>query len=246
MDAEAEFSNVAFEILDKNGIVSILKQMNPISVLSLCQTNTRFAEICRDQNVFRILIKAHYPDFTPPVRDPKTMYMTITSQRGTVYYLPILEDATETGFPGKYESKATIFKPEGPYFEFAILGTRIRKGQEVWLKCRLPGSLIASAYRTREDAIEEIPILYSENLEKYIKERTLEYKKDPSITRRNGEIIDLEEWLVENDYPYPLTSEGITEWVEKNGYLRGQCRMKEWGHVRLLNCVWFVIKVKLG
>ena len=89
-EAEREFANVAFEILSKDVFIEILKQMDPIAVLSLCQTNQNFARICREQQTFITLMKVHYPWF-PINQDAKAQYVAITAGEGVTYSIPILK-----------------------------------------------------------------------------------------------------------------------------------------------------------
>jgi len=88
-EAEQEFANAAFDILGKDALIEILKQMDPIAVLSLCQSNQNFARICREQQTFKTLMRVHYPGF-PINQDAKAQYGAITAGEGVTYSIPIL------------------------------------------------------------------------------------------------------------------------------------------------------------
>lgn len=79
-----KFTNVAFEILDKNAIYNILKFMEPVDILSLCSINKKFRNICEDRDIFRQLLKDIYPQFNV-CGDPKEHFFKITKGVGTLY-----------------------------------------------------------------------------------------------------------------------------------------------------------------
>lgn len=97
-EAEQDFANVAFELLDKTALVAILEKLNPIAVLALCQSNRQFVHICRDQTVFVKLMQLHYPGF-PIALNAKSQYMAIAAGDGIKYSVPILRaDYQPEGF----------------------------------------------------------------------------------------------------------------------------------------------------
>lgn len=186
-EAEQEFAQVAFSILGKDALIEILKQMDPIAVLSLCQSNQNFARICREQQTFITLMEAHYPGF-PINRDAKAQYGAIAAGEGVTYSIPILPteqdkkqgfiisdvENSKHGLRFRFGRVATLApNAEVPQLlckrgtnevpstaNFKILGTRIRKGEKVWLLVRHnPCRIDARVFPTRDDALDAIRFL---------------------------------------------------------------------------------------
>jgi len=172
MEAEQEFANVAFEILDKNVIVEIMKKMKPYQVLSLCETQMQMARICRDQDVFRALMKAHYPQFDVDQENPKEQYGRITKDGGVDYYVKVFRDE-RTG-KVRYDDNAYLleFLPEGEdHVTFTVLGTKIRTGDTLWVQLieeeDETGRQIseARAYSSADDVLTESVDRYFETID---------------------------------------------------------------------------------
>ena len=79
------------DVLDQNSRFLILLQATPQTVLQLCQTESEYADICRDNLVFIRLMKEHYPRFPVDHKNPKEQYIKITGEEGTIYRITIIE-----------------------------------------------------------------------------------------------------------------------------------------------------------
>ena len=49
--------------LNTDEVVEILAKLDPISVLSTCQTTPYLGKVCQKQDVFARLMRIHYPQF---------------------------------------------------------------------------------------------------------------------------------------------------------------------------------------
>ena len=76
------------EVLTVDVIFSIMKWLNPVSVLSFCQVNRHLAQIARNEKLFRSLVLAHYPEVTLSDR-PKGQYITCAGLIGVNYSIGI-------------------------------------------------------------------------------------------------------------------------------------------------------------
>lgn len=202
--------DVAFEILDKNAIVEIMKKMKPYEVLSLCETQQKMAHVCGDQNVFRALMKEHYPQFPIDHKNPKEQYGKITRDEGIDYYVRVFQDK-ET-WELSYDDKAYLleFLPEDvDYAEFTVRGTKIPTGDILWLlvigQQREDEPQQAQAYSSAEDAMTEgidiyfreiDPILQDFNYSPFIEWLTSEISKKRNIDFDRVEIVRGEELAV--------------------------------------------------
>lgn len=153
--AEQQFSNAAFETLDKAALVKILEKMDPKSILSLCQTNKHFAEICRDQTVFVRLMQVHYSNF-PINQDAKAQYMAIAGDEYLEYaFAPDPnEELIQAYFPNKMPVAERHFT-----VRFSIRGTRIRTGTKVWVLLHHPSNICRNfpeVFDSKKDAIDRI------------------------------------------------------------------------------------------
>ncbi len=77
---------IHFNILDKAVLVQLLTNMTPSDVLSTCRVDRRYADICRDSQVFHRLLSAHYPE-SFPTDNPKKQYIALTKDIYTPYLL---------------------------------------------------------------------------------------------------------------------------------------------------------------
>lgn len=214
---EEEFANLAIEILDKDAILLVLEKMTPVSVLSFCQTNKRFAKVCSSQETFRRLMEVHYPEI-PVNQNPKAQYMEITAGRGTRYALKITKKF-EHGFPIETEPEAHVY--EGPIktglITFNISGTRVRSGEMLWLYVTYDRARNQSSqtqvFKTEEEALER----FYERTDSV--SAVIEVKDIRKIFRKEYKEGDLEsEWFLENDYTYPLSKEGMNSWMRERKF----------------------------
>lgn len=75
--------------LDKDAITEIMKRMDPKDVLSFCQTEKNIAKICNIDDVFKTLMRYHYPYFKL-TNTPKEQYIALT--HGVIHKYYILSD----------------------------------------------------------------------------------------------------------------------------------------------------------
>ncbi len=295
MDAEQEFAAVAFDILNVDALMQVLKELDPITILSLCQTNQRFAQICQDQDVFRNLMHLHYPNF-PVDEDAKAQYGAITSAEGVTYSVNIRRQMIRV-----VRSAIEAYVNEGVYVNtktkeiewtddttqqlvnFNILGTRIHKGEKLWLMIiimknpRTGIAIIGEVFSNKEDAVRAISIFDEGKIEMYINSIWQKYKRSKMKSNleraavRAGEMMTTEDYaairmeeivrdhnltyteddlefllfLKGNDYPSPLTSDGIYEHIMKTNYFRGVPGMIAIGHKNkyLLPAEFIVVEI---
>jgi hypothetical protein len=210
---EEEFANLAIEILDKDAILLVLEKMTPVSVLSFCQTNKRFAKVCSSQETFRRLMEVHYPEI-PVNQNPKAQYMEITAVRGTRYALKITKKF-EHGFPIETEQEAHVY--EGPIksglITFNISGTRVRSGEMFWLYViydqKRNISSQTQVFKTEEEALE----IFYQKTNSVSNAMILDIRKIFSKEYEKGVVMS--EWLLKNDYTYPQSKEGMNNWMRE-------------------------------
>lgn len=141
----------AFQNLDKSSLVKILERMDAKGVLALCQTNHHFARVGRDQSVFVRLMEVHYPYF-PINQDAKTQYMAIAGGEAVNYLVDI--DVISTRI---YEAEFDTGDKDDIGVHFSIRGTRIRKGEIVWmLYDEFSATALTQVFMTEEDAIDKV------------------------------------------------------------------------------------------
>lgn len=173
---EEAFANIAFDILDSVALTEIFKKLHPTEVLSLCQTNKHFGKICKNQEIFRILMQVHYSQF-PIGNNPKEQYGEITSNRGLIYSVDILDGKTDPIKLDKYayvnnnakvlELRSHLTKQDynSKTINFKILGTKIRTGEKLWLlaiKNKEQNGIYYTGeiFQNREDVLNEIIDIY--------------------------------------------------------------------------------------
>lgn len=166
-----EFANVAFEVLDKYTITNILKYMEPSEVFNLCQVNKKFKYICEDDNIFRTLMKYHFPKFSTTTT-PKLQYIALVKKEYTTFYLTInsqenfVKDiqGNEFNIVDKlnknvaYARRRTMAQqPNIIDLEFKIFGLPPKSGTEYYLWYIVSDFMKPTAYafNTKEDAINE-------------------------------------------------------------------------------------------
>lgn len=116
---------------------------------------------------------------------------------------------------------------------FAIFGTRIRKGEQIWLTIEQRAgnvSKTAKAYTTLQDAINDA-LAHVGGVPGYIQRLKKMYRDEvppgPRMVRKGSRMefveTSLEGWLEQEGYPTVLTEEGIYRFVEKYNYLYVEC-----------------------
>jgi hypothetical protein len=189
-----------FGKLDKDSISIIFKELSPQDALSLCRTNARFAEICRNEDFFRLLMRMHFPFF--PVTDtPKQQYIALTN--GIIHKYVIFPEVNHEGYEIEDNngtevnltndfSKSKVFSDDNDdsknfagvkeYVTFEVGGLQIL-GQEVYLLIE-SGNMAAlqmreydvNVFMTYEDACDEFAYgHYYSDLIEYIFEDLRDY-----------------------------------------------------------------------
>jgi len=87
MDDVSDFYNS--NTLNRGAMLELLIRSEPITVLSLCQTDHNFSSLCRSQDTFKTLMQFHYPNYPLDFENPKEQYMRITSHMGIIYNIKI-------------------------------------------------------------------------------------------------------------------------------------------------------------
>jgi hypothetical protein len=223
--AEEEFANIAFEVLDKSALTEILVKLDPQTILKLCQTNKQFRRICSDDSVFFKLMKAHYPGF-PIRKEAKVQYMAIASGRVEKYYLPVTkiqntEDSLGMTVECETFAKSGNIKVENVArgINFSIMGTKLEKAS-LWLAFQQTGKIIVSGkvYLTLEEAIDSFYPRSAGGFSNYVDQKNQEFES--SKTPRD----QMEEWFKQRDYPYPPTEPNVRRWFQEKRYLRIVCK----------------------
>src|SRR5689334_13295245 len=80
----------AFENLPDEMLVEFIENLNPKGIARLCQTDKRFAGICRDDNLWGLKIRQRWP-LLPREIDPKLLGAT----RIIDVYLSLLKDGDD-------------------------------------------------------------------------------------------------------------------------------------------------------
>jgi len=235
-----QFATVAFEILDKNALTEILKRLEPIDVLRLCQINHHFARVCSDQTIFRILMKTHYPDF-PINNNAKDQYMAITSEEVTDYSIgydfndtgssdikdsdnnivPIFYHFDDVIFP-KQDSDNEIINDTFKYHKnVEISGNILDSGSEIWISISGGENDIMNQIYTTSSKESTIDIVLNIFFDDQI--NILRQENDPDISIEELKAIinstDVVNYLQENDIYYSFTREGMAKYLEDNNFL---------------------------
>lgn len=175
--AEHIFATTAFNILDENALFNILARLNPVSILSLCQSNRQFAKLCSQKTTFARLMTLHYPQHPLDVENPKERYVDITANIGVVYsvdiigYRKMIRDSRGNDIFVGYEFDDKAYaNPKGmlgdevrygerEVLSFRMTGTKIRRREVLWLAVEHKGNqLTAKVYPTKEEAVDHMDI----------------------------------------------------------------------------------------
>lgn len=89
-----DFTEAAFATLDKNLLVEIMKRMDPQSVLDLCSSTERMADVCTDPSVMRALFAHHYPG-VPIKDDPAQQFRKLSQTKIKVWYFYVDRDTNK-------------------------------------------------------------------------------------------------------------------------------------------------------
>lgn len=115
------------EKFDRVVLLEILKNSKPISVVQLCQTDSKFFSLCKDDNntVFYMLMKEHYPQF-PVGKNPKRQYYEITGQVGVEYTMIVKDKEFSLGKilfnePNHYDMGVVKIHEEFPKYAYSRL-----------------------------------------------------------------------------------------------------------------------------
>lgn len=71
--------------LGRDPLTKIAINSDPRDVLSLCRTNRRFAQLCREDSFWYTLMDAHFPDL-PHMEPIREHYKMLALDKGTEYY----------------------------------------------------------------------------------------------------------------------------------------------------------------
>ena len=84
-----QYSSDTLRNLSRDPLYLILERSRPIDVLKLCQTTPAFAKLCRDQDTFKRLMVAHFPE-QALAEDFKIQYQGAATGNGQLYevYIP--------------------------------------------------------------------------------------------------------------------------------------------------------------
>lgn len=263
--AEHIFTGTAFNILDENALFIILAKLSPISIIALCQSNRQLARLCSKPQTFISLMDLHYPQYPVDIEDPKRQYIDITGGIGVIYsvdilgYRKLIRDSRGNDIFVGYEFDNKAYAdPEGvvhnldtiPFdartkISFTILGTKIRRGEKLWLTIEQSGKhLIYEVYPSKEKAVRSMYIVSTKNggkrentlyrhifedLERQFIHKTrfnyVYWNTRPVITTNEPVFSAFTE---ETNYPFPFTLEGIYDYIMLNNFFNARAsRIRE-------------------
>lgn len=114
------FVEASFASLPNEMIVEVLERMRPTDVAKLCQSHLQMANFCKDERVFKRLLKTHFPAASiEGDLNYKQRYLMLVSQQVTHFRIPVTVnsdgceildlDAVERGIPDDWnQSLLTI------------------------------------------------------------------------------------------------------------------------------------------
>lgn len=142
---ESDFVEASLDQLPADNILEIMRNMDPESILRLCDVNTRFREFCSDNQVWTDLMRKHYPDYDE-TNEPKEQFKDLARPKElklSCYVLSFPDDYSEMyrdtqgndiGLPSNIGTVATIGDVE-PQDELSICikGPPMKNGTKKWI-----------------------------------------------------------------------------------------------------------------
>ena len=160
-----EFIKTTLTTLNDDSLIEVFKRMEPSSTLRLCQINDTFREFCNQAQLWRILMKAHFPDFEM-TDEPRIQYQALASNIETTYHLiGGLEDIGDLGEILYLTYRETEENEGVPVWEIKVRGRPLANGVKKWV------GMIAGEtrqyfstdsweefdlYNTQEEAVDDI------------------------------------------------------------------------------------------
>lgn len=124
-----EFVETALTDLPRDVIEVIVMRMTPKSVANLCLTSTRFAKVCRNEELWKRLMKLHYPDFDL-TDNPRGQFVAIANGKVTKYEVREGDYLDSYGILG-YQSHVFLTKDQNN-FGLEIYGNPVPNGTQKW------------------------------------------------------------------------------------------------------------------
>jgi len=198
MEAANDFVNVAFEILDKNAILTILKKLNPRDILNLCEVNNRFKRICSDKAIFIELMIAHYPNEKLDNENPKQQYFErityVIFLKGD-YHTSHDEEGKQITVENTFDNKAYFFddKYQTPDHIYEIIidvpYPKMRNGVKIYLLVdHFEASNDDYIFDTEKEMMECFFNTFYDNIEKYYSKKNIDTK---NLRKRIYDFIKL-------------------------------------------------------
>ena len=153
-----DFINAVIQNVSQDELFLILSKTDPKSVLSLCQTSQRFAALCRNEKLWKRLLKVHFPQF-PETNTPRQQFQALANGIVTSYGFDlVLGGYIPPTIPPNFAiSKANIINLE-------ILGLPLPPGTRKWVAYQGHWNeenqdylaLMIKAFNTREEAVQAL------------------------------------------------------------------------------------------
>ena len=214
----------------------IIFQLDPSSILNLCQISKRISPICNDQNIFRQLIKLYYPN-SKTTSNPKQQFTALVNNMKTDYILLYDRFGEDIVFD-TYGNRINLLNPINPndiylfdpneFYENAILfsipGIKPENGDKYWL---LVDKMTSDAFvfLTLDDAINGfLDDDYDEILDGILNHY---YQTTPNINiNENVENIfssaNFQQFLIDEHYPRDLHRNGLFKYIKENKFFNTQ------------------------
>lgn len=126
-----EFTEISLDTLPDDVLEWIVLNMEPKAVANLCSTSMGFAEFCRIEGLWEILMKHHFPDFDL-TDDPRKQFIALAEGNITRYKF-VGEGGYLNGFgPLGFSNIATLAEEDYTGVTINIYGRPLPPGTQKW------------------------------------------------------------------------------------------------------------------
>lgn len=219
----------AFNSIDPNVLHRILEISDPKGVVSLCQTNEKYRNVCNRPETFIKLMKAHYPQFDV-TNNPRRQYTLLANEIGTWYNIGMIDiDRVVQIETGQWVYMHYEFDryPIAEYsnshgrINFKILGIQPPRGSNyvVFIRHDLHGLSEPVVYRNMDYAIDYFMEEEYGNYVEYLMDLSeifVDYNPGIETAITNQDFIN---WLAVNEYPENLSPEDLREYISETKFL---------------------------
>lgn len=187
--------------LRKDEITLLLIKLPPHDVLSLCKINQKYRNICKNKDLFTILMKKHYPNAVL-TDNPKAQYKAITNDVKTRYKIHLLRDTYHDIITNNNIDSITNVGTSSSFnkisyddyllsnITFDIEGLSIPNGMKMWL------IIFGNVYSGDDNPFDKIKVFKT--------------KQDSVLSFLEKSYLDILEIIYE-DFLSELTDEEVSE-----------------------------------